>query len=58
MYAPAPLGPAVDSPAYANITNSLWWHEPRKGPFLFRSNENGFQAELPGDAPGYAAWPE
>lgn len=48
----------VDSPAYANITNSLWWHEPRKGPFLFRSNENGFQTELPGDAPGYAAWPE
>ncbi|KAI7838073.1 hypothetical protein COHA_008156 [Chlorella ohadii] len=47
----------VDYPADANITNRLLWHAPRTGALLFRSNENGFEAELPGNAPGYAAWP-
>ena len=55
LYASPP--PAVDYPADANVTNKLFWHTPRKGGELFRSNLNGFEVELPGPGLGYAAWP-
>lgn len=47
----------MDYPADANITNRLFWHAPRKEPLLFRSNLNGLETELPGNAPSYVAWP-
>ena len=47
----------VDYSGNANITDILHWHAPRKDAASFASNENDFEVELPGEAPGYFAFP-